>query len=308
MFQKGKKNPHSGGLNIMIVGCGKVGMTLVDRLSKEGHDISVVDKNAARLQSVTHMHDVYGVVGNGASFTVLKEAGIENTDILISVTDSDELNLLCCLVAKRSGHCEVIARVRTPDYSEEKAYLKEKLGLAMMINPEQEAANAISRILYMPTALEVAPFARGHAEMVRIKLPQGNVLTGKKIADLVKELSGAVLICAVERSGKVYIPGGDFELAAGDVISFIAPVRDGRKFLKKNGFQTHQAKSCIIVGGGRAAYYLAKRLIELGISVQIVENKKERCEELSVLLPQAIIVNGDGTSEELLNEIGITTT
>ena len=231
MFQKGKKNPHSGGLNIMIVGCGKVGMTLVDRLSKEGHDISVVDKNAARLQSVTHMHDVYGVV--------------------ISVTDSDELNLLCCLVAKRSGHCEVIARVRTPDYSEEKAYLKEKLGLAMMINPEQEAANAISRILYMPTALEVAPFARGHAEMVRIKLPQGNVLTGKKIADLVKELSGAVLICAVERSGKVYIPGGDFELAAGDVISFIAPVRDGRKFLKKNGFQTHQAKSCIIVGGGR---------------------------------------------------------
>ena len=115
MFQKGKKNPHSGGLNIMIVGCGKVGMTLVDRLSKEGHDISVVDKNAARLQSVTHMHDVYGVVGNGASFTVLKEAGIENTDILISVTDSDELNLLCCLVAKRSGHCEVIARVRTPE-------------------------------------------------------------------------------------------------------------------------------------------------------------------------------------------------
>lgn len=127
----------------MIVGCGKVGMTLVERLSKEGHDISVVDKNAARLQSVTNMYDVFGVVGNGASFTVLKEAGIENTDILISVTDSDELNLLCCLVAKRSGHCEVIARVRTPDYSEEKAYLKEKLGLAMMINPEQEAANAI---------------------------------------------------------------------------------------------------------------------------------------------------------------------
>ena len=243
MFQKGKKNPHSGGLNIMIVGCGKVGMTLVDRLSKEGHDISVVDKNAARLQSVTHMHDVYGVVGNGASFTVLKEAGIENTDILISVTDSDELNLLCCLVAKRSGHCEVIARVRTPDYSEEKAYLKEKLGLAMMINPEQEAANAISRILYMPTALEVAPFARGHAEMVRIKLPQGNVLTGKKIADLVKELSGAVLICAVERSGKVYIPGGDFELAAGDVISFIAPVRDGRKFLKKTDFRHIRQKA-----------------------------------------------------------------
>lgn len=309
MFQKGKKNsPLTGGLSIMIVGCGKVGKTLVERLSKEGHDISVVDKSAARLQSVTNMYDVFGVVGNGASFTVLKEAGIEHTDILIAVTDSDELNLLCCLVAKRSGNCDVIARVRTPDYSEEKAYLKEKLGLAMMINPEQEAANAISLILYMPTALDVAPFARGHAEMVRIKLPEGNVLTGKRIADLGSELSGAVLICAVERSGEVYIPGGNFELAAGDVISFIAPVRDGRKFLKRNGFHTHQVKSCIIVGGGRAAYYLGKRLIELGISVQIVENKKERCEELSVLLPQAIVVNGDGTSEELLNEIGITTT
>lgn len=309
MFQKEKKSSsRTGGLSIMIVGCGKVGKTLVERLSKEGHDISVVDKSAVRLQSVTNMHDVFGVVGNGASFTVLKEAGIEHTDILIAVTDSDELNLLCCLVAKRSGNCDVIARVRTPDYSEEKAYLKEKLGLAMMINPEQEAANAISRILYMPTALDVAPFARGHAEMVRIKLPEGNVLTGKRIADLGSELSGAVLICAVERNGEVYIPSGNFELAAGDVISFIAPVRDGRKFLKRNGFHTNQVKSCIIVGGGRAAYYLGKRLIELGVSVQIVENEKERCEELSVLLPQAIVVNGDGTSEELLNEIGITTT
>ena len=145
MFQKGKKSsPLTGGLSIMIVGCGKVGKTLGESMSKEGNDISVVDKSSARLQSVTNMYDVFGVVGNGASFTVLKEAGIEHTDILIAVTDSDELNLLCCLVAKRSGKCDVIARVRTPDYSEEKTYLKEKLGLAMMINPEKEGANAKS--------------------------------------------------------------------------------------------------------------------------------------------------------------------
>lgn len=303
--KKRKTNLITGGLSIIIVGCGKVGMTLVERLTKEGHDISVIDKNASKIQNVTSMYDVYGVVGNGASFTVQMEAGIEHADILISVTDSDELNLLCCLVAKRAGDCEVIARVRTPDYSEEAAYLKEKLELAMMINPEQEAANAIARILYLPTALDVAPFARGHAEMVRIKLPKGNVLAGKKIADLSQELSGAVLICAVERNGDVYIPDGGFALAEGDVISFIAPVRDGKKFLKRIGFQTHQVKNSIIVGGGRAAYYLAKRLLAQGVSVQIIESRKERCEELSVLLPQAVIINGDGTSEELLNEVGI---
>lgn len=308
MFQKGKKtSPLTGGLDIMIVGCGKVGMTLVERLYKEGHDVSVVDKNAARVQNVMDLYDVVGVVGNGASFSVLTEAGIKHTDILIAVTDSDELNLLCCLVAKRVGHCEVIARVRTPDYSEEAAYLKEKLGLAMIINPEQESANAISRILYLPTALDVIPFARGHAEMVRIKLPQGNVLTGKKIVELGNELSGALLICAVEREGELYIPDGKFELRADDIITFIAPVRDGKKFLKKNGFPTHQVRTCIIVGGGRSSFYLAKRLLAQGVSVQIVETKKARCEELSMLLPKAVVVNGDGTSEELLNEIGIGT-
>ena len=309
MFNKSKKDsPIARGLNIIIVGCGKVGMTLVERLSREGHDISVIDKNASKVQNVTNLYDVYGVIGNGASFTVQMEAGIEHADILISVTDSDELNLLCCLVAKRAGNCEVIARVLTPDYSEEAAYLKEKLGLAMMINPEQESANAIARILYLPTALDVAPFARGHAEMVRIKLPRGNVLVGKKIAELSQELSGAVLICAVERNGEVYIPDGSFALAQGDVISFISPVRDGKKFLKRIGFQTHQVKSTIIVGGGRAAYYLARRLLAQRVSVKIVESKKERCDELSILLPQAIVVNGDGTNEELLREVGIMNT
>lgn len=307
MFDKDKRN-KSKGLNIIIVGCGKVGKTIVDRLSNEGHDISIIDKDAAKVESVSNQYDVYGVVGNGASFTTQMEAGIEEADILISVTDSDELNLLCCLVAKRAGNCQVIARVRTPDYSEEAAYLKEKLGLAMIINPEQESANAIARILYIPTALSVNSFAKGHAEMVRIKLPKGNILAGKRIADLGQELSGAVLICAVERGEEVYIPGGDFELSAGDVITFISPVRDGRKFLKKIGFQTHQVRDTIIIGGGRAAYYLANRLLALGVSVKLVEQSKARCEELSVLLPKAVIINGDGTNEELLREVGIENT
>ena len=304
MIDRGRKNKPKG-LSIIIVGCGKVGMTLVDRLCKEGHDISVIDKNPDKVQMVANMYDVYGVVGNGASFNVQMEAGIENADMLISVTDADELNLLCCLVAKRAGNCEVIARVRTPDYSEEAAYLKEKLGLAMIINPEQEAAKAIARILYLPTALGVSSFARGQAELVRIKVPRGNVLDGKKIAELSQELSGAVLISAVEREDEVYIPDGTFTLSAGDVVTFISPVRDGRKFLKKIGFQTHQVRNTLIIGGGRAAYYLAKRLIEIGVAVKIIESDQTRCEELSILLPKAVVINGDGTNEELLREVGI---
>ena len=300
-----KKKTNVNGLRIVIVGCGKVGTTIVERLSQEGHDISVIDQNPAKVQSIVGSYDVYGVVGNGARYSVLKEAGIENANIFISVTDSDELNLLCCLVAERAGNCAVIARVRTPDYSSEAAYLKEKLGLAMIINPEQEAANAIARILYIPAAISVNSFARGHAEMVRIKLPEGNVLAGKKIMELSQELSGAVLVCAVERDGEVYIPRGNFELSAGDVVTFISPIRDGRKFLKRVGFKTHQVRNVLIIGGGRASYYLAKQLISLGVSVRIVEKSPKRCEELSELLPRAVIINGDGTNEELLQEVGI---
>lgn len=308
MFDIGKKNKVKKGLSIIIVGCGKVGKTLIEALAQEGHDISVIDKDAARVQSITNSYDVYGVVGNGASFNVQMEAGIENADMLIAVTSADELNLLCCLVAKRVANCEVIARVRTPDYSEEAEYLKEKLGLAMIINPEQEAAKVISRILYLPTALSVTPFARGKAELIRIKLPEENVLDGKKIAELSQELSGAVLICAVERQEEVYIPDGSFQLSAGDVVTFISPVRDGRKFLKKIGFQTHQVRNTIIIGGGRSGYYLAKILLSLGINVKVIEQNTQRCEEMSVLLPKAVIINGDGTNEEILKEAGIENT
>lgn len=303
MFEKKKK--QSKGLSIIIVGCGKVGITLVQRLVKEGHDISVIDKNPDKISRVMNSYDVFGVVGNGASYTVQMEAGIESADVLVAVTGSDELNLLCCVVGKRVGDCDVIARVRTPDYSGDINYLKEKLGLAMIINPEKETANAISRILYMPTALEVIPFARGLAEVVRIKLPAGNVLAGKSIGDLSRELSGAVLICAVEREGQVYIPNGSFQLGAGDVISFISPLREGRKFLRRMGFHTHHVNNGLIVGGSRSAYYLARQMIDHGISVKLIEADRSHCEALSVALPDAIVINGNGNDEELLKEVGI---
>lgn len=304
MFGLSKKE---NGLKIIIVGCGKVGANLVDQLSKEGHDITVIDKKAEKIQDITNTYDVMGLVGNGASYSTQMEAGIEETDLIIAVTDSDELNLLCCTVAKRVGKCAAIARVRTPDYSEETGYLREQLGLALIINPELEAAREVARILYLPTALEVNSFAHGQAELVKFKVPEGNLLNGLSLAYLGKNITNDILICAVERNGEVYMPKGDFVLQSGDVVSFVSERHIARDFLKQIGLATRQVKDTMIIGASKAAYYLAKELLNMGISVKIIEKEKENCESLSVKLPKAIIINGDGTDPDILKEEGIET-
>lgn len=293
------------GLNIIIVGAGKVGATLIERLSKEGHDITIIDNDAEKVQSISNLYDIMGYVGNGASYSVQMEAGIQKADLLIAVTASDELNLLCCTVAKRVGDCAAIARVRTPDYSKESGYLRDQLGLAMIINPELEASKEAARILYLPTALEVNSFAHGQAEMVKFKVPEGNMLDGISIMEAAHNVSSKVLICGVEREGKVYIPSGNFVIQKDDIVSFVSSRKNGKAFLESIGFKTNQVKDTMIIGGGRAAYYLAHQLLAMGISVKIIERDKARCEELSVLLPSAIIINGDGTDEDLLKEEGI---
>lgn len=299
------RGPIRQGLNIIIVGCGKVGTTLVEQLCNEGHDITIIDKNPQKIQELTNLYDIMGLVGNGASYSVQMEAGIEHTDLIIAVTESDELNLLCCTVAKRVGDCAAIARVRTPDYSKEVGYLREKLGLTMIINPELEAAKETARILYLPTALEVNSYAHGQAELIKFKVPDGNPLDGMTLSHLDREITRNVLICAIERDGEVYIPSGDFKMAQDDVISFVASRDNARRFLSSIGFKTNQVKDTMIIGGGKAAYYLAKQLLLMGISVKIIEQNRDRCEELSTLLPQAIIINGDGTDQDLLKEEGI---
>ena len=304
MFGLSKKE---NGLKIIIVGCGKVGANLVDQLSKEGHDITVIDKKAEKIQDITNTYDVMGLVGNGASYSTQMEAGIEETDLIIAVTDSDELNLLCCTVAKRVGKCAAIARVRTPDYSEETGYLREQLGLALIINPELEAAREVARILYLPTALEVNSFAHGQAELVKFKVPEGYLLNGLSLAYLGKNITNDILICAVERNGEVYMPNGDFVLQSGDVVSFVSERHIARDFLKQIGLATRQVKDTMIIGASKAAYYLAKELLNMGISVKIIEKEKENCESLSVKLPKAIIINGDGTDPDILKEEGIET-
>jgi len=296
-----KKN----GLKIIIVGCGKVGMALTETLRREGHDITVIDTDQQKVLETADLYDVMGMVGNGASYGTLMEVGIESTDLIIAVTGSDELNLLCCTVAKQVGDCAAIARVRTPDYSKESGYLREKLGLAMIINPDLEVAKEAARILSLPTALEVDSFAHGQAELIKLKIPEGNLLCGAALAELGKDITGDILICAIERGDEVYIPSGDFRMAAGDNLSFVSTRSAARTFLSRVGFKNNQVKSVMIIGGGKTCYYLARLLLNSGLGVKIIERDRARCEELSVLLPKAIIINGDGTNEELLKEEGI---
>ena len=293
------------GMRIIIVGCGKVGRNLVAELSKEGHDITVIDKNATKLNELTNLYDIMGVVGNGASHATQMEAGIDKADLIIAVTDSDELNLLCCTVAKQVADCAAIARVRTPDYSQDIPYLREKLGLVMIINPEFEAAREMARILYLPAVLEVNSFAHGQAELIKFKIPAGNMLDNTSVYQFARHNTIDMLFCAVERGGEVYIPYGDFVFQAGDVVTFVAPRLVAKKFLNQIGFDTKQVRDTMIVGGGKAAYYLADQLLKNGIRVKIIENDRARCEELSTLLPKAIIINGDGTDADLLKEEGI---
>lgn len=297
-----KSKEMKPGLHIILVGCGKVGATIIEQLCKEGHDITVIDQDPQRISEITNMYDVMGLTGNGASYSVQMEAGIEQADLLIAVTDSDELNLLCCTLAKQVGRCAAIARVRTPDYSKEVNYLREKLGLAMIINPEMEAANEAARILGLPTALEVNSFAHGQAEMIKFKIPEGNVLDGLTVAELGSNITNNILMCAVERDGEVFIPKGHFILRKDDIVSFVSSRDDSRDFFEKIGFETNQVRNAMIIGGGKATYYLAKQLLHMGISVKIIERDRARCEELSILLPNAIIIHGDGTDQELLDE------
>lgn len=292
-------------MKIIIVGCGKVGMTITAQLVKEKHDITLIDVNSDVISDAANRYDVMGVVGNGASLSVQLESGIKETDLLIAVTDSDELNLLCCLIAKKAGNCSTIARVRNPVYSKEIGFIKEELGLSMTINPEYAAATEIARILRFPSAIKIEPFAKGRAELLKFQLTQNSKMVGYSLIDLAKKTKADVLVCAVERGDEVIIPNGKFVLQAGDVICVLSTPKSAKQFFDRLGVDTHQVKDTIIVGGGKIGYYLAEQLIGMGIPVKIVERERGRCEELGDLLPKATIINGDATDQEVLLEEGV---
>ncbi|MFR8548094.1 MAG: Trk system potassium transporter TrkA [Lachnospiraceae bacterium] len=292
-------------MKIIIVGLGKVGQSLALELGNEDNEITVIDCREEIVQEITSQNDFMGVVGNGSTYSIQMEAGIESADLMIAVTGSDELNLLCCLIAKKAGNCHTIARVRNPEYSTELDFIKEELGLAMVINPELAAAGEVAQALQFPSAIEVNSFVRNRVRLLKFRVPERSALANMRIADLPSKLRSHVLICAVERGEEVIIPNGNTMLYARDVVSVIGKASDANEFFRQAGIVTNQVKNLMIVGDSPIAYYLAKIMINSGVRVKIVEKSMKRCEELSDLLPKATIVYGDGTDKDLLLEEGI---
>ena len=292
-------------MEIILVGCGKVGMALARQLSEEGHSVTVVDTKRERIERVTEEFDVMGIVGNGSSINVLTEAGMQDADLLIAVTGSDELNLLCCMFAKKAGHCHAIARVRNPAYSHELDFIKQQLGISTIINPELAAATEISRLLRFPAASNIDTFADGRVRLIKFELQPYHGLDGAFLKDIPGRVGCDILVCAVERGTEVIIPGGDFMLQNGDLVSFLATHENAVDFFVKLKMPTHPVRSALIVGGGTIGYYLAKDLTAKGIRVRIVERDEERCDTLAELLPDATILHGDGTDRQLLLAEGL---
>ena len=289
-------------MNIIIVGGGKLGSMLIEYLAKEGHNISLIDTNYKLIESMVGKYDVLGICGNGANIETLKEAGVAKTDILISVTSSDEVNVLTALVGKKLGARHTVARVRAPEYSKQLLFMRSELGIGMAVNPELETAREISRILRSMHTVKIESFARGRADLVEIPMAEDSPFVGLKLSELYKKFKLKILICAVQRGEEVYIPDGNFKIEAGDVVEITASHSDINEMFSLLGYEKQKVRSVFIVGGGMIAYYLARDLAEIGIKVKIVEMSEKRCTELSEMLPKADVICGNGTDDTLLNE------
>ena len=289
-------------MRIVIIGVGKVGMTLTEYLSAEGNDVTLIDTDQEIIDNAVNSFDVNGIMGNGVNFSVQQEAGVAHADVVIATTYSDEINMLCCLVAKKIGVRHTVARIRDPEYSRQFSFMLGEMGLDMIVNPELETAREISRLLRYPYAIRIDTFAKGKVDLAEMKIAPDSPLDGMQISDIQRKLQVRILVCAVQHGDTVYIPRGDNVLYAGDHIHFTASHRDLNAFFRKMGAFHHKLKNVFIVGGGRIAYYLARQLIDLGMNVKIVEKDEARCKFLKESLPKAQIVLGDGTDQTLLAE------
>ncbi len=293
-------------MKIIILGCGKVGRKLAEKLSSEqDHEITVIDLRYEVVEELINNYDIMGVVGNGIDKDTLVEAGVMDADLLIAVSGSDEINLLGCLFAKNLGRCATIARVRRPEYAKSVQMLKNDLNLAMFINPARAAASEIARVLRFPSAIQIDTFAKGRVEILKFKVEDGNALCDMPVMDIVSKLKCDILVCGVERGDELYIPKGDFVIRSGDLVSIVSSTKNANAFFKKINIKTNRVKDTMIVGGGDIAYYLAQQLSDIGVGVKIIENNPARCEELCKLLPGVNIINGDGTDNRLLLEEGL---
>ena len=293
-------------MRVIIVGCGKVGTRIAGQLSQEGCNVTVIDKNPLHVRRVSDNNDVLGIEGDGSSYSTLEEAGVSTADLVIAVTDSDEKNLLCCLIAKKGGKAATIARVRNPAYSKEAPFFRTNFDLAMAVNPEMAAAAEIARVVRFPSAINIEVFAKGHVELLTFRLAADSILVGKTLFYIHSHLKCDVLVLVVRRGTQVTVPSGDFVLEGGDILSVVYRQGDEVGFFQKIGIETNPVRTVMIVGGGKITYYLARRLLRDKMTVKIIEQDESRCQELAEYLHGSVdIVHGDGCDEELLLEEGI---
>lgn len=290
-------------MNIIIAGCGKVGFAIAEQLAQEGHDLTIIDTSQDKLESVAARLDVSCINGNATSYMIQMEAGVEGADLLIAVTNRDEINMLSCLIAKKAGNCQTIARVRNPEYYKEINYIKEELGLSLAINPELATAVKISQLIQVPSAMDIDTFAKGKVQLVGFPILPGSSWCKKKVSQAAAD--SGMLFCIIERNHKVMIPDGNTLLEGGDSVSVIIPPGKMGRVFAKLGLREKVIKNVMIMGGGMIAYYLAKILTDSHIEVTIIEQNRARCEELSDVLPKALIIHADATNTSLLREEGI---
>ena len=291
-------------MRIVIIGCGKVGTSIARELNAENHDISVVDNDRKAVARLSETLDVLGVEGNGATYEVLAEAGAETADLVIAATARDEVNLYACLMARAAGVPHTIARVRSPEYTDDLYRVKDQLRLSMSINPELTEAIEISRLLRFSGALEIDSFAKGAVELIKVLVPEKSPVSGKRISQI-DTLGGRIRVCTVERANEVYIANGDTEIKAGDKVTVVAKPEIATRFFKKSGINIGRSKDVFLLGGGKVSFYLAQRLLKAGANVRIIERNLERCQELAEALHDAMIIHGDCMDQELLLSEGI---
>lgn len=294
-------------MKIIIAGAGRVGYVLAESLEAEGHDITLIDRNADTIERAANELDVICCLGSATNPDTLREAGTESADILMAVTESDEANMICALAARRLGTKYTVARVRNPEYLAQTGFLREAIGLSLVVNPEYEFAKEISRILRFPSAVRVETFSKGSVEILDYRVPEGSPLNGLTLREVAKRFDTKVLVTVVERGEEASIPHGDFTLRSGDKLSLLGESREMRRFFSAVGGKQLRIKNVMVMGGSRACVYLADLLEESGISVTVIDRSRERCDELCDLIPHARVICGDATQDEVLLEEGVRT-
>lgn len=292
-------------MKIVIIGLGTIGITILKSLSGEDHTITIIDEDKDIIEKLIEKYDVQGVVGNGASLDIQREAGVAEADVAIALTMSDELNVFACLVAKKLGVKSTIARVRTPEYRRQILEMKDELGISMIVNPEQDTATEIFNLISLPEIAKVERFAKGRVLLVEIVAERGCALVGETLISIGKKLNTKVLICAVQRGNDVFIPSGHFVIEEGDRIHFTSDAKVLRDFLSEINIVKSPLKNIMIVGGNKIGYYLADELSKKKYNIKLVEPDKKTAEELAELLPRVTVINGNGAQHDLLIEEGI---